>query len=128
MQIDLSVQNVVKKFGDFAAVDGVSFEVETGRFFSILGPSGCGKTTLLRMVAGFFEPSSGEIRIRGVDMAGVEPNRRPVNMVFQQLALFPMMNVAENIAFGLRRRVGRSRSGSARRRLLATSANSGPGG
>lgn len=109
MQIDLSVQNVFKTFGDFAAVDGVSFEVETGKFFSILGPSGCGKTTLLRMVAGFFEPSSGGIRIRGVDMAGVEPNRRPVNMVFQQLALFPMMNVAENIAFGLRRRGVRGR-------------------
>ena len=104
MQIDLSVQNVVKRFKEFPAVNDVSFEVETGKFFSILGPSGCGKTTLLRMVAGFQEPSSGRIRIRGVDMAGVEPNRRPVNMVFQQLALFPMMNVAENIAFGLRRR------------------------
>ena len=104
MQIDLSVQNVVKKFGDFAAVNDVSFDVETGKFFSILGPSGCGKTTLLRMVAGFYEPSCGSIRIRGEEMAGVEPNRRPVNMVFQQLALFPMMNVAENIAFGLRRR------------------------
>ena len=104
MQIDLSAQNVVRRFGDFSAVDDVSFEVETGRFFSILGPSGCGKTTLLRMVAGFLEPSSGRIRIRGADMAGVEPNRRPVNMVFQQLALFPMMNVAENIAFGLKRR------------------------
>lgn len=104
MQIDLSAQNVVRRFGDFSAVDDVSFEVETGRFFSILGPSGCGKTTLLRMVAGFLEPSSGRIRIRGADMAGVEPNRRPVNMVFQQLALFPMMDVAENIAFGLRRR------------------------
>ena len=89
MQIDLSVQNVVKKFGDFAAVNDVSFDVETGKFFSILGPSGCGKTTLLRMVAGFYEPSCGSIRIRGEEMAGVEPNRRPVNMVFQQLAAFP---------------------------------------
>ena len=104
MQIDLSVRNVVKRFGDFTAVNNVSFDVETGKFFSILGPSGCGKTTLLRMVAGFYEPSSGGIRIRGENMAGVEPNKRPVNMVFQQLALFPMMNVAENIAFGLRRR------------------------
>jgi len=104
MQIDLSVTNVVKKFGDFAAVNDVSFDVEQGKFFSILGPSGCGKTTLLRMVAGFYEPSAGTIRIQGQEMAGVEPNKRPVNMVFQQLALFPMMNVAENIAFGLRRR------------------------
>ena len=104
MTIDLSVQNVVKKFGDFAAVDDVTFDVETGKFFSILGPSGCGKTTLLRMVAGFFEPTSGSIRIRGNEMAGVAPNERAVNMVFQQLALFPMMNVGENIAFGLKRR------------------------
>ena len=104
MQIDLSVRNVVKTFGDFAAVDDVTFDVETGKFFSILGPSGCGKTTLLRMVAGFYEPTSGSIQIRGKEVAGVEPNKRPVNMVFQHLALFPMMNVADNIAFGLRRR------------------------
>jgi spermidine/putrescine transport system ATP-binding protein len=104
MEIDLSVRNVVKKFADFAAVNDVTFDVETGKFFSILGPSGCGKTTLLRMVAGFYEPTSGSIQIRGKEMAGVEPNKRPVNMVFQHLALFPMMNVADNIAFGLRRR------------------------
>ena len=104
MQIDLSVRNVVKKFADFAAVDDVTFDVETGKFFSILGPSGCGKTTLLRMVAGFYEPTSGSIQIRGKEMAGVEPNKRPVNMVFQHLALFPMMDVTDNIAFGLRRR------------------------
>ena len=104
MEIDLSVRNVVKKFAAFAAVDDVTFDVETGKFFSILGPSGCGKTTLLRMVAGFYEPTSGSIQIRGKEMAGVEPNKRPVNMVFQHLALFPMMNVADNIAFGLRRR------------------------
>jgi spermidine/putrescine transport system ATP-binding protein len=78
--------------------------VPEGRFFSILGPSGCGKTTLLRMIAGFTEPSRGGIRIRGRDMAQVPPNRRPVNLIFQHLALFPMMNVAENIAFGLERR------------------------
>ena len=70
MQIDLSVQNVVKRFKEFPAVNDVSFEVETGKFFSILGPSGCGKTTLLRMVAGFQEPSSGRIRIRGVGHGG----------------------------------------------------------
>ncbi len=104
MQIDLSVKDLSKKFADFTAVDNVSFDVEQGRFFSILGPSGCGKTTLLRMIAGFHMPTSGSIKIRGEDMAGVEPNKRPVNLVFQHLALFPMMNVKENIAFGLKRR------------------------
>jgi spermidine/putrescine transport system ATP-binding protein len=104
MQIDLSVQNVIKRFGDFTAVDNVSFEVEQGKFFSILGPSGCGKTTLLRMISGFIAPDQGVIAIRGQDMSGFPPNRRPVNLIFQHLALFPMMSVAENIAFGLRRR------------------------
>ena len=104
MEIALSVKNVVKKYGDFTAVNDVSFNVEDGKFFSILGPSGCGKTTLLRMIAGFFEPTAGSIQIRGKDMANVPPNKRPVNLVFQHLALFPMMDVKENIAFGLRRR------------------------
>lgn len=104
MQIDLSVKNVTKQFGSFTAVNSVSFDVEKGKFFSILGPSGCGKTTLLRMIAGFSDPTSGSIEIRGKDVIGISPNKRPVNMVFQHLALFPMMNVAENIAFGLKRR------------------------
>lgn len=86
------------------AVDDLSFTVERGSFFSILGPSGCGKTTLLRMVAGFLGSDSGEIRIGGKAMNGVPPNQRPVNMVFQHLALFPMMNVGENVAYGLARR------------------------
>ena len=103
MHIDLSVQNITKKFEDFTAVDSVSFEVEQGRFFSILGPSGCGKTTLLRMIAGFTEPTQGIIAIRGNNMQGITPNKRPVNLIFQHLALFPMMNVAQNIAFGLQR-------------------------
>jgi spermidine/putrescine transport system ATP-binding protein len=77
MAIDLSVETVTKKFGDFTAVRDVSFAVEQGRFFSILGPSGCGKTTLLRMIAGFIAPSGGRILIRGSDMAGYPPNRRP---------------------------------------------------
>ena len=104
MQIALSVKNISKKFADFSAVNDVTFDVEDGKFFSILGPSGCGKTTLLRMIAGFYEPSGGTVEIRGKDMAGVEPNKRPVNLVFQHLALFPMMDVFENIAFGLKRR------------------------
>jgi spermidine/putrescine transport system ATP-binding protein len=104
MAVDLSVEKVSKTFGDFTAVNDVSFAVAQGQFFSILGPSGCGKTTLLRMIAGFIEPTGGRILIRGSDMANLPPNRRPVNLIFQHLALFPMMNVAQNIAFGLQRR------------------------
>jgi spermidine/putrescine transport system ATP-binding protein len=95
---------VVKDFAGHRAVNDLSFAVQRGSFFSILGPSGCGKTTLLRMIAGFLEPDSGDIVIGGRSMRGVAPNRRPVNMVFQQLALFPMMSVGENVAFGLARR------------------------
>ncbi len=101
---DLAADAVVKRFDGHTAVDALSFQVERGSFFSILGPSGCGKTTLLRMIAGFVEPDGGDIAIGGASMRGVAPNRRPVNMVFQQLALFPMMNVGENVAFGLARR------------------------
>ncbi len=109
MQIDLAVKHINKAFGSFTAVDDVTFDVEDGRFFSILGPSGCGKTTLLRMIAGLAEPDSGDIEIRGRSMAGIPPNKRPVNLIFQNLALFPMMNVGENVAFGLHRR-GESRA------------------
>jgi spermidine/putrescine transport system ATP-binding protein len=101
---DLLADAVVKRFADHTAVDSLSFAVERGSFFSILGPSGCGKTTLLRMIAGFIAPDSGAIAIGGRSMSGVAPNRRPVNMVFQQLALFPMMSVGENVAYGLARR------------------------
>ena len=87
MQIDLSVQNITKKFKDFIAVKSVSFDVKDGQFFSILGPSGCGKTTLLRMIAGLTEPTEGTIEIRGENMGGISPNKRPVNLIFQQLAL-----------------------------------------
>ncbi len=104
MQIALSVKDLTKQFGDFTAVDNLTFDVEDGKFFSILGPSGCGKTTLLRMIAGFYQPTKGSLEIQGKDMLGIEPNKRPVNLVFQHLALFPMMNVFENIAFGLKRR------------------------
>lgn len=104
MTDDLECRAVVKRFGAFTAVDGVSFTVPQGSFFSILGPSGCGKTSLLRMIAGFAEPDGGEILIGGRSMRGVPPNRRPACMVFQHLALFPMMSVAGNIGYGLRRR------------------------
>ncbi len=106
---DLVADAVVKRFAEHTAVDSLSFSVERGSFFSILGPSGCGKTTLLRMIAGFIAPDSGDILIGGKNMRAIAPNRRPVNMVFQQLALFPMMSVGENVAFGLARRgIGRA--------------------
>ena len=102
--IDLETHGVNKHYGDFTAVDNVSLKIEKGSFFSILGPSGCGKTTLLRMIAGFDEPDSGDILIQGNSMLGVPANKRPANMVFQHLALFPMMSVAENVAYGLKQR------------------------
>jgi spermidine/putrescine transport system ATP-binding protein len=95
-------ENVTKRFGSFVAVDNVSLDIAEGEFFSLLGPSGCGKTTLLRMLAGLETPSAGRILIDGVDMAGVAPNRRPVNMVFQSYAVFPHMTVADNVAYGLK--------------------------
>jgi spermidine/putrescine transport system ATP-binding protein len=101
---DLEARAVEKRFGAFTAVKALSFSVARGSFFSILGPSGCGKTTLLRMIAGFQAPDSGDILIGGASMNGVAPNRRPVNMVFQHLALFPMMSVGQNIGYGLERR------------------------
>ncbi len=104
MDTDLECLRLVKRFGDFTAVADVSFTVAEGSFFSILGPSGCGKTTLLRMIAGFQRPDGGDIRIKGRSIVDLPPNRRPVNMVFQHLALFPMMSVEENIAYGLKRR------------------------
>lgn len=104
MQTVLQIEKLSRQFENFTAVDDIDLEVKEGSFFSILGPSGCGKTTLLRMIAGFLEPTSGTLRIRGENMLGVAPNQRPVNLVFQHLALFPMMDVAENIAFGLKQR------------------------
>ena len=101
---DLECVDLTKRVDDFTAVDGVSFTVPAGSFFSILGPSGCGKTTIMRMIAGFLEPTSGDILIRGRSVLDTPPNKRPVNMVFQHLALFPMMNIEGNIGYGLRRR------------------------
>ncbi|MEM1376251.1 MAG: ABC transporter ATP-binding protein [Pseudomonadota bacterium] len=99
----ISFENVNKRFGDFTAVDDLTLHVYEREFFSLLGPSGCGKTTLLRMLAGFEEPTEGRILLDGQDLAGVPPHKRPVNMMFQSYALFPHMSVRENIAFGLRR-------------------------
>jgi len=99
----ISLVDLTKRFGAFTAVDGISLDVEQGEFFSLLGPSGCGKTTTLRLVAGFESPSAGQIRVNGEDMAQTPAHRRPVNTVFQNYALFPFLDVFDNVAFGLRR-------------------------
>ena len=93
--------HVSKLFGDFTAVNNIDLHIKDGEFFSLLGPSGCGKTTTLRMIAGFEQPTFGEIYIHGQPVAGIPPYRRPVNTVFQNYALFPHMTVAQNVAFGL---------------------------
>jgi spermidine/putrescine ABC transporter ATP-binding subunit len=100
----ISLRGVSKHFGQVRAVDDVTFDIRRGEFFSLLGPSGCGKTTLLRMLAGFEVPTMGEIHIDGQLMSAVPPNERPTNMVFQSYAIFPHLNVRDNIAYGLRRR------------------------
>ncbi|MBI3672516.1 MAG: ABC transporter ATP-binding protein, partial [Rhizobiales bacterium] len=97
-------RNVTKRFGEVVAVDRNSLSVESGEFLSILGPSGCGKTTALRMMAGFDQPTSGKVYIRGEDVTGVPAFKRPVNMVFQHYALFPHLSVAGNVSYGLRQR------------------------
>jgi putrescine transport system ATP-binding protein len=94
-------ENVTKRFGDFTAVNNLSLDIYEREFFSLLGPSGCGKTTLMRMLAGFEEPTEGRILLQGKDISGVPPYRRPTNMMFQSYALFPHMTVEKNIAFGL---------------------------
>ena len=99
----LRIEAVVKTFGTVRAVDGLSLDIRAGEFFALLGPSGCGKTTLLRMLAGFEAPDQGRILLGGEDIAKVLPHQRPVNMMFQNYALFPHLNVRDNIAFGLRR-------------------------
>jgi spermidine/putrescine transport system ATP-binding protein len=98
----LEFQNVTKKYGEFRAVAELGLTVREGEFFSLLGPSGCGKTTLLRMLAGFEAPSAGRILHRGENLSEIPSHRRPVNLVFQKYALFPHLNVRENVAFGLR--------------------------
>ncbi|MCB0914409.1 MAG: ABC transporter ATP-binding protein [Actinobacteria bacterium] len=103
-QGDLYLERLTKSFGDFVAVDDLSLTVPQGSFFALLGPSGCGKTTTLRMVAGLEDPTAGRIKIGEADITELKPFRRPVNTVFQNYALFPHMDIYENVAFGLRRR------------------------
>jgi len=98
----IQLEGVSKSFGDVQALKHIDATINEGEFFSLLGPSGCGKTTLLRMIAGFEEPTSGQILIDGEDVASVPPNRRPVNMVFQSYAVFPHMKVFDNVAYGLK--------------------------
>jgi spermidine/putrescine transport system ATP-binding protein len=100
---EIRLSGISKLFGDVRAVDDISLEIRSGEFFSLLGPSGCGKTTTLRMIGGFELPTTGTIELRGVDVTMAPPDKRPVNMVFQSYALFPHLNVHDNIAFGLRR-------------------------
>ena len=98
----VSLVDVSKHFGSVVAVDHLSFTIDSGEFFSLLGPSGCGKTTVLRMLGGFESPTTGEIYIDGAPMSEVPPHHRPTNMVFQNYAIFPHLNVRANIAYGLR--------------------------
>ena len=101
-EIDIAFQGVSKTYGSVVAVDRVDLEIPTGAFVSLLGPSGCGKTTSLRIIAGFEQPTAGDVLIGGKSVVGVPAYRRPVNMVFQNYALFPHLNVFDNVAFGLR--------------------------
>ncbi len=100
----VALRDVTKRFDDLVAVDNLSLDLSRGEFFTLLGPSGCGKTTTLRMIAGFEQPSAGEIQIEGEDVAALPPHRRPTNTVFQSYALFPHLSVKENVAFGLKRK------------------------
>ncbi|MGQ0611246.1 MAG: ABC transporter ATP-binding protein [Paracoccaceae bacterium] len=101
MSAGIDLDDVCCDFGKFRAVDHVNVNIRPGEFFSFLGPSGCGKTTILRMISGFTEPTEGAIRIGGKDVRGLRPNQRPTALIFQNLALFPLMPIWENIAFGL---------------------------
>jgi len=102
MSAGVELDRLTVRFGQFTAVSGATLAIKGGEFFSFLGPSGCGKTTILRTVSGFLDPSEGAVRIGGLDMAGIGPNKRPTALIFQNLALFPLMTVADNITYGLR--------------------------
>lgn len=128
MDSSVHLDNVVMQFGDFTAIQKSDLKIESGEFFSFLGPSGCGKTTILNMISGFLDPTEGCVKIGGQDMAGVPANKRPTSMIFQNLALFPLMTVAENIEFGLEvRGVSKSERKKTSDRLLELVALEGSG-
>ncbi|MGB1506911.1 MAG: ATP-binding cassette domain-containing protein, partial [Acidimicrobiales bacterium] len=102
MTAAVELTGITKRFGDVVAVDAVDLVIDDGQFFAMLGPSGCGKTTTLRMIAGLDFPTEGSLKIFGDEVGTLPPNKRPVNTVFQSYALFPHMNVLDNVAFGLR--------------------------
>src|SRR5712691_5861028 len=117
--VAIALESVNKRFGKVEAVHDVTLAIEEGEFFSLLGPSGCGKTTTLRMIAGFEVPDEGRIVLQAQDVTSVSANRRPVNMVFQQYALFPHMSIYDNVAFGLKvKRVPRQEHGDRIREML----------
>ncbi|OZG70778.1 ABC transporter ATP-binding protein [Hahella sp. CCB-MM4] len=128
MDSSVHLDNVVMRFGHFTAVQKTDLKIESGEFFSFLGPSGCGKTTILNMISGFLDPTEGAVHIGGRDMRSVPANKRPTSMIFQNLALFPLMTVAENIEFGLEvRGVKKAERKKASDRLLELVALSGSG-
>ena len=121
----LDLVGLEKRYGDIAAVAGVDLCVAEGEFVTLLGPSGCGKTTMLGLIAGFFAPSRGDVRVRGKSVLGVPPFRRDIGVVFQDYALFPHMSAAQNIAFGLKMRRLPKRGDRARGRRSARSRQTG---
>ena len=126
---DVALVSVSMRFGDFTAVEPSDLNVNAGEFFSILGPSGCGKTTILRIVSGFLRPTTGKVMIGGEDMTTLGPNKRPTSLIFQNLALFPLMKVWENVAFGLEaRRVPKAERRRRAEELLELVALPGQGG
>ncbi|GAA0825774.1 MULTISPECIES: ABC transporter ATP-binding protein [Marinomonas] len=128
MDSSVHLDNVVMEFGDFTAIQKTDLKIESGEFFSFLGPSGCGKTTILNMISGFLDPTHGDVKIGGQGMRGVPANKRPTSMIFQNLALFPLMTVAENIEFGLEvRGVSKGERKKASDRLLELVALEGSG-
>ncbi len=129
MSAGVELDHITVRFGEFTAVNDATLDIKGGEFFSFLGPSGCGKTTILRTVSGFLDPSQGAVRIGGQDMTGIGANKRPTALIFQNLALFPLMTVAENISYGLRVR-GASKSDCMKRadELLSLIALPGQGG
>ena len=124
---DVRLENVVKRFDDSVAVDGISVEIPRGSFFAMLGPSGCGKTTTLRMIGGFEEPTEGRIFLGDQDVVGLPPYKRDVNTVFQSYALFPHMTIEDNVAFGLERKGRAEGSAQGPRAPRCSSSSASPG-